>query len=466
MIKQLNFALIGLESSWFFEQTQKQVIVELFRSPSEISGEPDCIILNPEKVEQQLDWLRELRGNKNLNSLLILTLISEDQLDAESKILVDHTWQSLDAELVNIRHWQQRTALFHYGNDDPTFLQTLKYLWTNEKRRLLPLADWQSPQTYRYPLLQCFEPNEGDASLLLDRLRSRNVIKDDLLIDRVRSCPQCKRAHLSFIDVCPNCKSLDIEKQKSLHCFNCGFVGPESKFQRNGVLVCPNCETRLRHIGADYDRPFEQCHCKSCSELFIDPEVRARCMQCGKNSSPDELALELINSYQLAEKGREVCRHGEELGSLNSLINLTLIPVEVFTFALNWLDKLFIRHPEQVYSLLALKVQNISALIDKKGYEEAQATIRALSQRLREVIRVTDLVTRSADDLYFILSPSTPNEGAQVIKDKLLSALISIQPDHELILRVEISSYSASSEKPEAQDAIEIMSVLANEVTE
>ena len=60
MTKQLHFALIGLESPWFIEQTQQQIQLQLIRSPSEIKGTPDCIVLNPEKAEQQLSWFESL----------------------------------------------------------------------------------------------------------------------------------------------------------------------------------------------------------------------------------------------------------------------------------------------------------------------------------------------------------------------------------------------------------------------
>ena len=466
MTKHLHFALIGLESPWFMEQAHNQIELQLIHSPSEIKGSPDCIVLNPEKADQQLSWLRELRSNKTLSSLLILTLLSEDKLDPESKILIDHPWQSLEIELMNVRNWQQQLELFHSGKGSTPISQTLEYLWTDSKRRLTPLADWQSPQTYRYPLLQCFGKNEEGAKLLLDELRSRSFLKHDLMVDRVRTCPACKRAHLSFIDVCPSCKSVDIEKQKSLHCFNCGFVGPESKFKRNGVLVCPNCETRLRHIGTDYDRPFEQYICKTCNDLFIEPDVRARCMQCGKNSDPDELTLDVIYTYLLGERGREACRHGDAVSVLNNLMHLDLLPTEVFIFAVNWLDKLAIRYQDQPYSLIALKINNVAALVESKGYEEVQATIIALSERIRAEIRKTDLCTRTADDLYFFLFPSTPEEGARIIKEKFAGTIAIAQPDIKSSLKIDMASFSSSKDKPEAQNISELMSMLANEVSE
>jgi hypothetical protein len=213
-----TLAYIGIKSQWFYERVSGHLEIKNFSSPSELNGSCGGIILNPESQEQQLSWLKELRSNKEYSHFLIMTLSSVEQLEPESKILVDHCWESLDAELKNIKIWQEQVSLFHYGDLDKSFEQTLIYLWCNPKRKIEPLADWQAPHTYRYPVLDCFSTNNEDAYLLLGRLRSKNLIARQDLVDRVRACPECKKAHLSFVDLCPNCKSLDIDQQKSLHC--------------------------------------------------------------------------------------------------------------------------------------------------------------------------------------------------------------------------------------------------------
>ena len=189
-------------------------------------------------------------------------------------------------------------------------------------------------------------------------------------------------------------------------------------------------------------------------------------MQCGKNSSPNELTLDVIYTYQLGERGREACRHGNAVGQLNDLMHLDLLPTEVFTFAANWLDKLAIRYQEQPYSLIALKINNVAALVESKGYEEVRATIIALSERVRAEIRKTDLCTRTADDLYFFLFPSTLEEGARIIKEKFAGTIAIAQPDIEFSLKIDMASFSSAKDKPEAQNIPELMSMLANEVSE
>jgi GGDEF domain-containing protein len=297
-------------------------------------------------------------------------------------------------------------------------------------------------------------------------MRSKNLIKRQDIVDRVRACPECKKSHLSFVDLCPNCKSLDIEQQKSLHCFNCGFVGPESNFKKNGVLVCSNCDTRLRHIGVDYDRPFEQFHCRSCSELFIEPEVTARCMECSHKSTPEQLNLEVIYSYELSEKGHEFCLYGVETASLDKLLETSLIPHEVFIFTANWLNKLAKRSEEQAYSLMALRVINSSSVVAKQGYAETQKIIQSLSQKVHDLIRSTDLVTRYSSDLYLLLLPITDFKGANVLKEKIMNELEIIQAGRESALEIGIALYSSSENGVSEEEIGQVITMLVNELQE
>jgi hypothetical protein len=83
--------------------------------------------------------------------------------------------------------------------------------------------------------------------------------------------------------------------------------------------------------------------------------------------------------------------------------------------------------------------------------------------------------------LYFFLLPSTPEDGARIIKEKFAGAIaiaiaIAIaQPDIQSTLKIDMTSFSSSinmaslsssKDKPEAQNISELMSMLANEVSE
>lgn len=147
------------------------------------------------------------------------------------------------------------------------------------------------------------------------------------MLDRQRECAYCRSAHLSFIDICPNCQSIDIKLQASLHCFTCGCVDVQDKFMHSGTLVCPKCHKHLRHIGSDYDRPIENYRCQSCSHSFIEGDVQVRCAMCEKEMKPGELILNEVHSWRLSDKGRTVAFRGEVFACPRGLISSILFPV-------------------------------------------------------------------------------------------------------------------------------------------
>lgn len=462
----LDFTLLGQPSPWLAEQIRPPLLLRHTATPEDITDTPALIVLNPEQPEQQLAWLRRLRASASLGGVPMLSLQPEERQDAESRILLDGGWHSLPHAEDLARDWQRRMDLFHLRHPDAAIQQVLAYLWPREQKRLLPLCDWQAPQLYRYPLLDCISGNTEEAALLLHRLRTRKLVLPDQLVDRVRSCPACHGSHLSYVEQCPTCQSLDIEQQPSIHCFCCGHVARQEDFRRHGVLECPNCHTRLRHIGSDYDRPMENFHCKRCDELFIEPEVRARCMQCTSNHEPDKLRVEPINSYQLGEQGRLLSRHGELMADLAELSTIDLIPTELFRFTLRWLDQLAARYPEQGYSLLTLRLANVAEVVEQRGYNRTMQIITALAERLRAQLRSTDLVTRTADDLYWLLLPNTPEQGIATLEDKIRNTLAQHQEEGTATLRVELARYSAPRQGHRVQDTSLLMDTLVNEVSD
>jgi GGDEF domain-containing protein len=190
-------------------------------------------------------------------------------------------------------------------------------------------------------------------------------------------------------------------------------------------------------------------------------------MQCGKTSSPDQLQLEIIYIYQLGEKGREICRHGVEIEDISKLMDSALIPAEVFMYSAKWLDHLSIRNEDQPFSIVAIKIKNVATLIEQKGYAEAHETMQALSERIREMIRCSDLIMRRSDELYFILLPSTPIEGVLILREKIAKALLSIQLDKRAYIEVKTDSFSSSvRDGNQLYDIENILNDLSNAVTE
>ncbi|EAB9064449.1 GGDEF domain-containing protein, partial [Salmonella enterica subsp. enterica] len=146
------------------------------------------------------------------------------------------------------------------------------------------------------------------AAQLVQSLQRRRCLEADAPIDRTRHCRQCSGAHPHYFDVCPHCRSIQIERAMALHCFTCGHVAPQADFQQESALVCPQCHARLRHIGVDYDRPLVQYACADCHHVFIETSVLTRCLDCDAVAAPDALDVRVVAPLRLAARARAMLR--------------------------------------------------------------------------------------------------------------------------------------------------------------
>ena len=219
----------------------------------------------------------------------------------------------------------------------------------------------------------------------LQQKRQENLLDAADLIDRIRQCTACSSSRLNYVDVCPECHSIDIVRQPSLHCFVCGHVAPQQDFLKGDALVCPNCLSQLRHIGSDYDRPLENYRCRSCAAFFLDADVDVHCIDCCKVNSPDELRVREIHSFKLSEAGALACRQGlNNNAGMNSYFRqLKLMDRGAFIEALNWQMAIAKRYgkagkTDDISSLLGVRIENIQQVFAAVGEARASAMLEGL----------------------------------------------------------------------------------------
>jgi hypothetical protein len=254
-------------------------------------------------------------------------IFTRDQLGEPADCISDGIVHSphevvLQARALLERLEQLDASLFAPEASD--FFRILGYMFSRAGMSIAPRRLWSNQSFYTYPVLEAML---GSYELVVSRLAAlcdRKLILHNKLIDRLRHCPACNGVHLNFIDCCPNCTGINILQKPFLHCFTCGTVAPEDRFVNKGVLQCPNCTTRLRHIGADYDRPLENYECQSCGHVCIEPEVQAHCMHCGVQSPPDKLVPEQIFSYELTDLGVQAAKTAPWKTCLPCLIRSTV----------------------------------------------------------------------------------------------------------------------------------------------
>lgn len=385
---------------------------------TEVSGAQDAIrlfspsamlVLNLASAEQDAA-LKILRAHA-ATALSAIYIVNESTL---SPFLANGQFDSNYGEHLMQYHTRLTQSRLRHG-DDPEF-RLLNWLWLSGLS-LTAHAVPSQPELYHYPLLSAWGIKAQESFAWLTNLKQKGWIAPQRLINRTRYCPRCDSGHLNYIDVCPRCRSLDIAHRSSLHCFNCGHVGPKDAFLGNGQLGCPNCLTQLRHIGVDYDRPIENQGCHSCDHSFVDAEVEAHCLHCDTASRLDNLKVRNIYGYELAPAGRTLVRQGE----LQNLFNL--VPGErmgqgQFYWLIDWQNQLARRHGHQ-HAVLAIEMTNLDAFLKAEGETKGFARLDALLERLKGLIRVTDACSNYTAQGLLLFLPYTAIQQVRVVVAKL-----------------------------------------------
>lgn len=125
-------------------------------------------------------------------------------------------------------------------------------------------------------------------------------------MDRIHFCKKCFATHLIHTAICPKCSSHRIEEVSMLHHYPCANISVESTYMKDGLLVCPKCRKRLRHIGVDYDRPMGVYNCHDCYISFSQSKIRVTCTKCANVTALQELGSSDVHHYCFTNLGIEM----------------------------------------------------------------------------------------------------------------------------------------------------------------
>jgi GGDEF domain-containing protein len=312
----------------------------------------------------------------------------------------------------------------------------LYFLYLREGAVLTPLCDRHSAQLYRYPLVEALAHDGDDVAACLATLSRRQLLEPAELVDRTRHCRTCGSAHIHYLDVCPHCSSIQIQKAPSLHCFTCGHVAPESDFHSDGKLSCPKCSTALRHIGVDYDRPLTQYACGSCHHVFVETRVVARCLDCSTTTEPNALDVREINALRLSAHGRAALRAGQIRETFAALDTANYVEPAYFRRLVDWALATQARHSEMQFALMLVEFQNAAEVIEKHGAARVFLMLDEFARRLHELLRTSDLTTRTQEERLWLMLPFSNPEGLTARLQSVLKDPSSHHTEADLRVRI------------------------------
>jgi hypothetical protein len=364
---------------------------------------PEAFIVKSEDPAYVGQVLKQLRRDPDHATALAFI---DGRCDEADRAVSDGALPASSAALLErIELTHNRAQAMRARNDDrsaDTLL--LEYMWLRPDSVLEPLADWRHPRRYRYPVLEALDRSDSDPDGILQRLDKRGLIERVALRDRQRECDHCGSAQLNFIDICPNCRSIEVDQHTALHCFNCGLIAPEERFVRGDQRQCPKCGNRLRHIGSDYDRPLETNVCHSCDHVFVEGEVEARCAICRHASPTTRLRLRKVHAWRLSGLGC-LAAQGQAAGGGPVLFEpRQYLPYPQFVGSLEWSLKL-VREAEFGFTLVGLHLENLEPLRGALGAGRTAELLEACTERLRESLGEADLATHADQETLFLLLP-------------------------------------------------------------
>jgi ribosomal protein S26 len=209
------------------------------------------------------------------------------------KDLVEEEYNSIiDIENVN----------FRISSD--WILRLLIYLYTVRNFRDLDAhRSMHSTEFYTYPLIDVFcNDREFDKFEWVKELEKSGILKAKELVKSYFGCGSCSSAHILYSERCPECKSEDFVITNFLHCYKCGNIAPEDEFIKANTYVCSNCNSDLKHLGKDYDRPLESYTCNSCKHISVEASVTVDCFKCNSITPTQNLIKNTIYNYTLTKK--------------------------------------------------------------------------------------------------------------------------------------------------------------------
>jgi hypothetical protein len=136
--------------------------------------------------------------------------------------------------------------------------------------------------------------SSGDAETWIEEMLASGTLKKTTYKELV-TCPTHMRADPLIQLECLKCKARKMRKTTLVEHLYCGYIDSDSKFDKEGFLVCPHCKRairsadELRSSGVWYE-------CQNCLTKTSTPKVVFLCRE-GHEFGTNELRLASAYSY-------------------------------------------------------------------------------------------------------------------------------------------------------------------------
>lgn len=248
---------------------------------------------------------------------------------------------------------------------------------------------------------------------------------------RTHSCGVCASARLNAFEACPKCDSGDLQDEKLVHHYRCGWQDAESQFIQGNQLICPKCRRELRHFGVDFDKPGNIVRCRTCGNVTSDPTPRFTCLDCGAVTNSDQAATTDWYHYELTEHAVLALRAGRlddaysafddasADGCTCSFAEFLLLSEEAVRMA---------RRFHRPFNIGALTITNRAELQATLGADRFTATLRGIVDGVADMLEDGEFVALGRDNSILVGLPETTRQQAIEVITHLREAASTLAP--------------------------------------
>jgi hypothetical protein len=271
-----------------------------------------------------------------------------------------------------------------------------------------PVADPNARHGYSYALLD--DDAERDLIIL-----ARHSCLEARFFERVSLCPKCDSHHLNVREICPGCRRAHLTNDGLLHHFRCGYVGIPSEFSPapDGSYLCPKCNSKMYHLGVQYDRLGRAFVCRGCGLISENPPVEAVCLSCGAHTPADDLVSTIIFRYILTSRGAAAVRRGSLFDEDEEPLSVADAPFYRRKVILEFLDH-EMKRVQLFHTAFSVLLASCPAW-NKRDNDDAARWLTDLRRCLREV----DLIGQLTDSLYIVILPQTKRREAEALRQRI-----------------------------------------------
>jgi hypothetical protein len=176
---------------------------------------------------------------------------------------------------------------------EPSTRELLRRLLTDQK----PLTPEVGPDgKVHYRVIDEILGPDVDTKVWINQMLELGILRESGHRDMV-SCPTHGRVDPLVQLECAKCKARSMKKSTLVEHVLCGYIEADTRFNKDGFLVCPNCKRQIR-------RPDELrssgvwFECKSCQTKTSTPRMVFTCRD-GHEFTTLELALQMVYTYEV-----------------------------------------------------------------------------------------------------------------------------------------------------------------------